>query len=396
MQPKLEFATYPSDDQYINIRYGSYAFSQTSFKLVFISSAISFNQNFDKSYTFQTNPLWEYQSDLTTYSQYTSPSNFLNVIYRIRVNRISQGIILRLILPIAMLIVVGGFVFWADPGSRVDSTITLLLAVSALYIVILANVPLVGYMTAIDRYVFLMFIVLTIATLIHQTYVTLNEKTDRWPLRIFYIRGLECLGRITIFPAAALLLLFTVDRLTYAVQLIIYFITFPVNGCIMLKEVPGVMEAWGQSTVNLIEKLESDETELKQISSMEMLVYNISKHGSWSKDNKLLLAERELIEKRKQELELEKEREKEKELAEIQEAKESKKKSKKKRKHRRKDKDSDDDDEIDGNGDSRFNSRSLSHDEVAASSAQRATTVPTNQVATSSFWNVGLLGGGGH
>ncbi len=372
MQPKLEFATYPSDDQYINIRYGSYAFSQTSFKLSFLSSAISLNQNFDKSYTFTTNPLWKYEPDLTTYSQYTSSSGYLNVIYRIRVSRISQGIILRLILPITMLIVVGGFVFWADPGGRVDSTITLLLAVSALYIVILANVPLVGYMTAIDRYVFMMFIVLTIATLIHQTYVTLSDKTDRWPLRIFYLRALETFGRVTIFPAAALLLLLTVDRLTSSMRMIIYLITFPINGCIVLRELPGLLVAWRQATLLLAEKLESDETEIKHVSSMELLAYNVSKHSSFTRDSKFLLIERELSLRRKEELQ----REKEREIVEHKAAKDKKKKGKKKRKQQ--------------SDNSVGEPKELSDITNQDSSCVEQVVQPSGGP---SFWNIGILNG---
>ena len=47
-----------------------------------------------------------------------------------------------------------GVTFWAEPETRVDSITTLILAVSALYIVILGNIPLVGYLTDFDRFVF--------------------------------------------------------------------------------------------------------------------------------------------------------------------------------------------------------------------------------------------------
>lgn len=40
-----------------------------------------------------------------------------------------------------------GLTFWANVDSRIDTTMTILLSVSALYVVILSNIPLLGYLT---------------------------------------------------------------------------------------------------------------------------------------------------------------------------------------------------------------------------------------------------------
>ncbi len=155
MQPTMVFDNYPADQQVINIRFGSYAYDQTWLVMGFTPSApISFNENFDGSKTFMVNPSWSYDEDTTSYSTYVSSSGFLNVIYHIGIQRKGSGIVLRLILPITLLCFLGGLTFWAQYDARVDSTITLLLAVSALYIVILANIPLVGYLTSMDTYIF--------------------------------------------------------------------------------------------------------------------------------------------------------------------------------------------------------------------------------------------------
>jgi hypothetical protein len=156
MQPSLAFEQYPSDKQIIHLRFGSYAYSQTYFKMAFLGSSdqLSLNQNYDKSYTFESNPIWEFDNSSSSYELYLSGSNYLNAIYHIHVSRHGSGIVVRLILPIALLTILGGLTFWAQAESRVDSTITLLLSVSALYIVILGNIPMVGYLTAIDTYVF--------------------------------------------------------------------------------------------------------------------------------------------------------------------------------------------------------------------------------------------------
>lgn len=154
MQPKFQFQNYPMDTQTIHLRYGSYAYSQTFLKMVYFEQPISFNQNFDKSATFMENPIWTFDSSSTNSNTYVSSSGFLNAIHHIYVTRRGNGIVIRLILPITMLIMLAGLTFWSNYEGRVDSTVTLLLSVSALYIVILANIPLLGYLTAIDKYVF--------------------------------------------------------------------------------------------------------------------------------------------------------------------------------------------------------------------------------------------------
>ncbi len=154
MQPSLGFEDYPSDSQVIHLRFGSYAYNQNYIRMAFAEPALSLNQNYDQSYTFENNPLWTFDSNKTNHRTYLSSSSYINAIYHIHVNRRGSGIVVRLILPIALLTILGGLTFWANPENRVDSTITLLLAVSALYIVILSNIPLLGYLTAIDKYVF--------------------------------------------------------------------------------------------------------------------------------------------------------------------------------------------------------------------------------------------------
>ena len=155
MQPTLNLRKYPSDEQTIHLRFGSYAYNRDFFAMGFPkpdSSVVTYNRNYDGSKTLFDNPIWQY--DTTTYELYTSDSGFINAVYHMHFKRIGSGIITRLVLPITLLLILSGLTFWAPFENRVDSTITLLLSVSALYIVILANIPLLGYLTSIDKYVF--------------------------------------------------------------------------------------------------------------------------------------------------------------------------------------------------------------------------------------------------
>lgn len=153
-QPKIDVTNYPSDSQYLHLRYGSYVYDKAVFISGFVegTNPISLNLNFDGTASFEQNSLWSYNADLSRYGFYYSSSGYHNTVYHIYLDRQGSGIITRLILPMTMLILLGGVTFWADPDTRVDSTTTLLLAVSAMYIVILANIPLVGYLTNFDKF----------------------------------------------------------------------------------------------------------------------------------------------------------------------------------------------------------------------------------------------------
>ncbi len=68
--------------------------------------------------------------------------------------RKGSGIVIRLVLPLFLLLLLSAVTFWMTTEKRVDVTITIMLSVSALYIVILGNIPLVGYLTKLDKFVF--------------------------------------------------------------------------------------------------------------------------------------------------------------------------------------------------------------------------------------------------
>lgn len=150
VQPKFNFYDYPSDEQIVRIRLGSYAYNSSYLQLMYLSPVISFNLNFDGSATFKENPFWTFDADKTTHDYYISTNGFQNQVYHIGISRQGVGIIVRLILPIALLIYLSGLTFWAEYETRVDTTSTLLFSVSALYVVILQNIPLLGYLTKVD------------------------------------------------------------------------------------------------------------------------------------------------------------------------------------------------------------------------------------------------------
>ena len=101
-----------------------------------------------------------------------------------------------------MLLVLVSLTYWADTGDRVDSTVTILLAVSALYIVIFDNIPMLGYLTRFDNYILHMFLMLIIAVFSHQIVCVFDKECeeDIRPLKGFAARCIETTGRLMIFP----------------------------------------------------------------------------------------------------------------------------------------------------------------------------------------------------
>jgi hypothetical protein len=234
---------------------------------------IVFNEYYDGSYTFQSNAIWNYQS--STYSTFLG-NGFTYALYQINVKRLGSGIVLRLVLPITLLLLLAGLTFWVTLENRVDTTITLLLSISALYIVILTNIPLVGYLTNVDKYVFWMFLLLVGVVVLHQTYATLHNKKERWPLRNFYMRLIESFGRIFLIPFVLIYYVGQIEtsiKTSFAAILIAFSAIYV--AAISTREMVGLKSAYGMTMVGLVEKFNDPNTTMANVSWLEVLVINV-------------------------------------------------------------------------------------------------------------------------
>jgi hypothetical protein len=284
MQPLLKFNRYPSDTQVINIRYGSYAYNEQFLVMNYWGDPLSFNTNFDGSLTFMSNPIWTYDNSSTSYATYTSGSNFLNAIFHIAVTRKGSGIVIRLVLPITLLILLSSLTFWVDDvPSRIDSTVTLLLSVSALYIVILSNIPLLGYLTDIDKYVFMMFLLLILVVAVHQAHSTLQSKLKQWPLRLIYVRLFDMMGRVALFPVVMSIYVSNIKQaFSPSAKQIVLALSFTAAGIIFIREINGVKKVYREALVNLVAKVNHPETKVNELSTIEVMVFNLWMFNSFS------------------------------------------------------------------------------------------------------------------
>lgn len=155
VQSGFTFKKYPGDSQDLILRYYIYPFDNRTAIMTIYGNGISFSTDQRNEDTFALNPLWTYKNATATiYNSQGASSATSYALFTINIERKGSGIVLRLVVPVLLLLILSTLTFWAAYEERVNITITILLSVSALYIVILGNIPLVGYLTSLDKYIF--------------------------------------------------------------------------------------------------------------------------------------------------------------------------------------------------------------------------------------------------
>jgi len=145
-QAQMEFRQYPMDYQNFAVRFEPYSLPSTMLNIEEAKVRLYDNNG---AYNFEKNAMWSLDSFSIgiynlNYGSATTPRYFSSGTLFFNMTRRSKGLIFRLAIPILFILVLAGFIFWAAVDSRFDSTITLLLAISALYIVIFGNIPMLG------------------------------------------------------------------------------------------------------------------------------------------------------------------------------------------------------------------------------------------------------------
>lgn len=141
--------------------------------MVWRSPAIQLYSSANDGKSFTENPIWDYVSsegliEIEDNGTPGSPRLRSTALAEITIHREPAGIVLRLAMPLFLLVFLAGWAFWAAPVDRMNITVTILLAVSALYIVVFQNIPMLGYLTTIDNFVLAMYFVLFACCGIHQ------------------------------------------------------------------------------------------------------------------------------------------------------------------------------------------------------------------------------------
>lgn len=125
-----------------------------------------------------------------------------------------------------------------------------------------------------------MYLLLVIVVILHQVYATTHNKLDRWPLRVFYLRLVECIGRTCLLPAIVLYYLNEIPKEeTSSSADAVVSVVLAASVVIFVREVFGLRSAWTGALRGLLHKINSEETVVKDLSWVELLVVNAWKFG---------------------------------------------------------------------------------------------------------------------
>jgi hypothetical protein len=151
-----DYSQYPNDVQTISITTKSYAFKSDIMLVNFTTEDAVIAPG---GYTLPPpmkvqewgglggNPTWDLSNYVTSVDPTYAPdpngeTTYTFALLTITAARKPAGIVNRLAFPIMLMLLLVGLTFWSDYADRLDTTITILLAVSALYIVIFSSIPM--------------------------------------------------------------------------------------------------------------------------------------------------------------------------------------------------------------------------------------------------------------
>jgi hypothetical protein len=199
MQANMNFMQYPDDRQNFTIRVQSYAYTSSALEiypqnpaLVLIDNAILCSDTNPECLEVLGNQIWtfkDYSSSVLVENQplpgYPDRA-FWTVYVSLGFERQSQGIVFRLALPVLILLVIVGISFYVAIEVRIDVAVNMILVVAALYLVIGQEIPFVGYLSKMDKYVTATFMLLAFTLFIFFISMQLERTQEKYPLRLFF------------------------------------------------------------------------------------------------------------------------------------------------------------------------------------------------------------------
>jgi hypothetical protein len=216
----MDLRKYPADTQKFLITLQSWAYP-TRFVILVpfpgnVPATVTFNQDpslANREY-FELNPVWTFLHNdqkfmyqpLGIFFDHNRQYSTLSV--SLDFQRRSFGIVYRLALPVLMFLLLVGFAFWAELDHRVEITVTMVLAVSAFYLIIGQVIPLVGYFSIFDKFITSAFMILCFATGIHYVVISLDGLKFKHPFNDFYESIIVYICRIGWFPSMIFMALF--------------------------------------------------------------------------------------------------------------------------------------------------------------------------------------------
>ncbi|RYY88784.1 hypothetical protein EON63_01785 [archaeon] len=199
-QTNMQFQSYPIDIQNFSLTMQSFSYDTSVIRLAYSSNipVVTAPSASNELWTFKSSS--GYLVDLLTPSPVNSERRFSTAYVSIDYQRQPRGIIYRLALPVMIFLVVVGASFWAEEDKRIDISLQVLLLVSAMYIVIGQSIPFVGYLTTMDNYMIIVFVLLAFTVSVHFLMHTYQRKNKKYPMDLFYLELILFVFRVLWVP----------------------------------------------------------------------------------------------------------------------------------------------------------------------------------------------------
>ena len=126
VQPGFNFEKYPNDEQTFNVRYS--LINYDAYQLQLYPIGIYCSQLLDGSCSATSNPIWDFDgskngsTSCTIYYDQRAPFSYWPAFtqYSFVVSRKSDGLIVRLVLPISFLLLLSAATFWLSYDNRIQ------------------------------------------------------------------------------------------------------------------------------------------------------------------------------------------------------------------------------------------------------------------------------------
>jgi hypothetical protein len=228
---QMELRQFPIDTQTFTLTFQSYSMSSAFLILKLLPESVAKNlDSYNGKYFIDLNQVWTFQSANSEAVAIPSPvwydpnRHYSNAYINLVFKRQSYGVIYRLAVPITIFLVIGAMSFWAEESMRVGISTQMLLVIAALYLIIGEVIPFVGYLTVMDVFVSVAFLICAGVLAVHLFLAHLDRKIDDFPLASWFHHFAQDLFRVVLVPLMLAIMMITF-RMTATFWVVILALT---------------------------------------------------------------------------------------------------------------------------------------------------------------------------
>mgnify|MGYP003385144059 CR=1 FL=1 len=289
---QMDLHKFPIDTQTFTLTFQSYSMSAAFLVLKLLPESVAKNlDSYNNEYFINLNQVWTFESANSEAVAIPSPvwydpnRHYANAYINLVFKRQSYGVIYRLAVPIAIFLVIGAFSFWAEGETRIEIATQMLLVIAALYLIIGEVIPFVGYLTTMDLFISVSFLVCAGVIGIHLFLAHLDRKIDDFPLAAWFHHAAQDFLRVVLVPMmiAMLMIIFHMSETLWVALLII---TAIITGLIGATKLPKLRRKRKRCILLLREKRHRVEVataeekmldiRLQKLAKIEVVVLNLT------------------------------------------------------------------------------------------------------------------------